>query len=555
VEVIDTSLPSVQEEVEEYELQAGPSRMEQRARSAYSFGGLLGKVVNLVIRVILLTISRVGHAAGRAVAVSYDLFFQRPAKFIGTANLAPFFTLLLISAVCFGLFTALRNSSLPPFFGGGSAPVYQAPDVPASNIAEISARLQALENALAGLSLDTQQSKVKIDSHARVQHDVTGRLDALQSQLQKDSSRTADDRQLDRTSASQSLAAVRSEVESLRTMVSQVVATPSKGDTKSEEDKKAEDAVARARLETLEERVGSVEGGVREALELGKSVVRVPGEGSNSAAPPWWSKITRSGKPLTIKADGQDVTDVIGHLVDTAVARRDLDGIAKADFALFSGGGRIWPKQTSRTIELGPKGAWDKLTAWLFADGERIGRPPAVALHHDNANGRCWAFNGDRGQLGVILARPAFIEEVTIDHVAQQLTWDVRSAPRQMELWGFVEHKENEERVAAWEEARARQRVEDGAANEEDEYVEYWGDDKLKFVRVARFEYDAHAGVPVQTFTADPAVRALGVDFSQVVLRIHSNWGRDDYTCLYRLRVHGEMLAPNLPPSEALADA
>jgi SUN domain-containing protein 1/2 len=46
----------------------------------------------------------------------------------------------------------------------------------------------------------------------------------------------------------------------------------------------------------------------------------------------------------------------------------------------------------------------------------------------------------------------------------------------------------------------------------------------------------------IQTFPIDAEIRSLGIDFGLVVLMVKNNWGMDKYTCLYRVRVHGQRM-------------
>ena len=101
---------------------------------------------------------------------------------------------------------------------------------------------------------------------------------------------------------SQGLQAVRHEIDALRgavTAVQQAEQVVGVGPMNDE--------VARAKLSALEERVGTFEGRLREALELGKTTVKMAGAVTSVAR---WRKIKSSGKKaLSIKAsDGQDVT-------------------------------------------------------------------------------------------------------------------------------------------------------------------------------------------------------------------------------------------------------
>lgn len=533
----EQGLDSISEHEELDKVSSEPPRV-QRARRAFSAGGFLGRIVNFVLRIsaslfvfllraLAVTINIVRQALGGA----FDALFSQPAHWMRRSNPALILKWLIVGAFLYTAFLGLRRVNIISYIPllPSHNTRYEAPEAPAANIAEISSRLQALENALAGLSFDNEQSRARIDSQARGQSDVSGRLGALESRLQKESVRSAEDRNVDRVTATQGLQAVRHEIDNLRSIVSAVQqqsGRESNADPKSDEE-------TRARLSALEERVGHVEGGVREALELGRNSVKAGGAVAGAA---WWSKITSSGKKaLTIKAsDGQDVTELIGHLVDTAVSRHSKDTIAKADFALSSSGASIIPSLTSDTLEIVPQGLWQQTIATITGNGYAIGRPPITALHYETHNGHCWPFVGDQGQLGVLLALPVRIEEITIDHVARDVSWDMRSAPRDMEVWGFVEGAENLAKVAAWEVSR-------NLAGLEVPTQPRSLPSSAKYLRLAQFEYNIDAPNAVQTFPVDEDIRALGLDFGIVTLRMLSNWGRE-FTCLYRFRVHGQKL-------------
>ncbi|KAI9461657.1 hypothetical protein BJY52DRAFT_191156 [Lactarius psammicola] len=532
----EQGLDSIAEHDEPEKLDSEPPRV-QYSRRAFSAGGFLGSIVNLVLRVsasllifLFRTLAVITNVVGQALGGAFDALFNQPAHWIRRSNPALILKWLVVGAVLYTAFLGLRRldlvSYIPPL--SSHTPRYQAPELPAANIAEISTRLQALENALAGLSFDNEQSRARIDSQARGQSDVSGRLGALESRLQKESVRVAEDRNIDRVAASQGLQAVRHEIDNLRIIVS---AAQQSGRESNTDPKSGEEA--RAKLSALEERVGNVEGGVREALELGKNSIKT---GSAVAGAAWWNKITSSGKKaLTIKAsDGQDVTELIGHLVDTAVSRYSKDTIAKADFALSSSGASIIPSLTSDTLEIVPQGLWQQAIATITGNGYAIGRPPITALHYETHNGHCWPFVGDQGQLGVLLALPVRIEEITIDHVARDVAWDMRSAPRKMEVWGFVEGAENLAKVLAWEVARNEAGLDVPIQPRSLPH-------SAKYLRIAQFEYDIDASNAVQTFPIDEDIRSLGLDFGIVVLRVSSNWGKE-FTCLYRFRVHGQKL-------------
>jgi SUN domain-containing protein 1/2 len=508
------------------------------SRRAFSVGGFLGRIVNLVLRLfvdlfiyVLRILSAITNIVGQGLGGAFDALFSKPAHWILRSNPAFLLKWLIVGAVLYSILLGLKTTSLVDYIPSlpSQTTRYQAPEAPAANIAELSKRLQTLENALAGLSLDTEQSRTRIDNQARSHSDVFGRLSALESRLQKEGVRAVEDRNVDRVAANQGLQAVRHEIDALRSAVSAV--------QESERAAKAgptTDEEARANLLALEERVGNFEGGLREALELGRNSVKAGGGSVTSAA--WWNKITSSGKrALNIKAsDGQDVTELIGHLVDTAMSRHSKDSIAKADFALHSGGAVVIPSLTSDTHEIRPQGVRQHVIGYLTGHGYALGRPPITALHHETHIGHCWPFKGDQGQLGVTLSRIVRVEEISIDHVARDIAWDMTSAPREMEVWGLVEGTSNLAKAAALDAARTE-------AGEEIPTQPRSLPHSARYVRIAQFEYDAEAPNAVQTFPVDEEVRKMGMDFGIVVLRVLSNWGQE-FTCLYRFRVHGQMI-------------
>ena len=323
----------------------------------------------------------------------------------------------------------------------------------------------------------------------------------------------------------------------------------------------ASSAEADAKLRALEERVDTVEGGVKEALELGKNAAKVGAPIAGSAAA-WWSKLGSGSSSVPIvkiqSTDGQDVTSLLGHLVDAAVSRSSKDTIARPDFALYSAGAQLIPSLTSETYEIRPSGLRSQLVGLLTGgSGYAIGRPPVTALHHENHVGHCWPFPGTQGQIGVRLSAPVRISDVTIDHVAKEIATDLRSAPRQIELWGMVEGSANVAKVREWRERRQAARDEAAVAaalegldfDDSDPEPEHPRSlpKSSEYVRLVNFTYNIHSPDHIQTFPVRQDVHDLDLDFGVVVLLVKSNWGMDDYTCLYRMRIHGERM-DELPP-------
>ena len=282
------------------------------------------------------------------------------------------------------------------------------------------------------------------------------------------------------------------------------------------------------RLSATEERILEL----KKALAARKTFSTPTAPGPTS----WWNKLLTKLR----LSDGQDITALIRHLVDSAVSTFSQDIIAKPDFALHSGGAWVIGSLTSPTFEIQPQGLGSKMLGLITGNKNKygIGRPPITALHHELQNGHCWPFAGGEGQLGVALSSPIFVEEVTIDHVAKSIAFDMGSAPRQMEVWGLVEGKDNIARVRGWKEDLAARK--EARQQPTDDEVEYLKTLPKHYIRLANFTYNIHSPNNVQTFPVMPEIRELKVDFGILVLRVLNNWGRVDFTCLYRFRVHGQ---------------
>ncbi|KAJ7707624.1 hypothetical protein B0H17DRAFT_1033293 [Mycena rosella] len=517
---------------------AHPPRARSRSRAPSSAprftpGAFMGTVIHVIITFFLL--------CGRVIGTALEILLLRPSRLASRSPLGP----LLKYAFLIGL-VLLASRALPdlglrlPWSGDR---VFHAPEVPAANIAEIAERLRRMETALSGLSLDSERTRSKVEEEARMNVELVGKMGALETRVERETVRAHEAEAASRDAAAAGIKNVKHEMEALQALL-QAYPQQQQGGGGSA----ASDEEARARLKALEERVGSVEGGVRDAIELSK---KGGGPGS-SASPAWWPKSGKSG--LTIKSsDGQDVTAVIADLVNKAVGMYGKDNIARQDFALHSSGGFVIPSLTSPTYEVRPSSLRGKVVGYVTGNGFFVGRPPVTALHYDLHDGHCWPFAGSQGQLGVVLAAPVYIEDITIDHVAAETAVNMRtSAPREMEVWAMVEGRDNLGKLKAWRADKAQRR--DNGESVEDEPVRPKTLPKsMEYIRIATFRYDVDSPSNIQTFPVDEEIKALRIDFGIVVLMVKSNWGMDAFTCLYRMRVHGQTIGADTPSPEELS--
>ncbi|XP_053936055.1 SUN domain-containing protein 1 isoform X8 [Cuculus canorus] len=184
-------------------------------------------------------------------------------------------------------------------------------------------------------------------------------------------------------------------------------------------------------------------------------------------------------------------------IVNNALKLYSQDKIGMVDFALESGGGSIISTRCSETYET--KTALISLFGiplWYFSQS------PRVVIQPDMYPGNCWAFKGSEGYLVIRLSMKIYPTAFTVEHIpkALSLTGNITSAPKNFSVYGLDD--------------------------------EYQKDGKL----LGQYVYDQE-GESLQMF---PVMEKDENAFQIVELRILSNWGHAEYTCLYRFRVHGK---------------
>lgn len=148
-------------------------------------------------------------------------------------------------------------------------------------------------------------------------------------------------------------------------------------------------------------------------------------------------------------------------------------------------------------------------TVFGFPIWYRDNSPRRVIAGHSVKPGECWSFAGETGELYVQLSRAVHVTAITYEHLPRVLSPDLTlaSAPREMAAFAF----------------------ETDAFN------------KVEPVPLGNFTFDQY-GPALQTFFVTERT-PRPVRFVQ--LRVLSNHGRKEFTCLYRFRVHGDL--PEVP--------
>ncbi|KAM5213578.1 SUN domain-containing protein 1 isoform 12-T25 [Hipposideros larvatus] len=192
------------------------------------------------------------------------------------------------------------------------------------------------------------------------------------------------------------------------------------------------------------------------------------------------------------------ITEAQAHvIINNALKLYSQDKTGMVDFALESGGGSILSTRCSETYET--KTALISLFGiplWYFSQS------PRVVIQPDIYPGNCWAFKGSQGYLVVRLSMKIHPTSFTLEHIPKTLspTGNITSAPKDFSVCGLETEYEEEGQL------------------------------------LGRFTYDQE-GESLQMFHVPKRPERA---FQIVELRIFSNWGHPEYTCLYRFRVHGE---------------
>ncbi|XP_071329768.1 SUN domain-containing protein 1 isoform X2 [Trachinotus anak] len=184
-------------------------------------------------------------------------------------------------------------------------------------------------------------------------------------------------------------------------------------------------------------------------------------------------------------------------IVQNALRLYSQDRTGLVDYALESGGGSILSTRCSETYET--KTALMSLFGlplWYFSQS------PRVVIQPDVYPGNCWAFKGSQGYLVIRLSLRILPTSFCLEHIPKALspTGNITSAPRNFTVFGL-----------------------------DDEYQE---EGKL----LGQYTYQED-GESLQTF---PVMEQNDKAFQIIEVRVLSNWGHPEYTCLYRFRVHGE---------------
>lgn len=201
-------------------------------------------------------------------------------------------------------------------------------------------------------------------------------------------------------------------------------------------------------------------------------------------------------RPLKSNVLGDsDMENQVKQWIYSELETYSADRIALADHALESAGGFIVSTRCS--------GSYNRKTALISILGIPIYyniNTPRSVIQASTLPGECWSFKGSEGYVVISLSGAVLPTSFTLEHIPKELSPHGRidSAPKDFTVLGL-----------------------------HDSY-DYDG------IPLGDFRYEEDGPV-IQQFAA----LAQPDHFTHIELRVKSNWGHKEYTCLYRFRVHG----------------
>lgn len=163
---------------------------------------------------------------------------------------------------------------------------------------------------------------------------------------------------------------------------------------------------------------------------------------------------------------------------------------------------------------------------WIFWRNTYMPYKPVMALQRWEEASDCWcaAPSDSKGsaQLAVSMPRAIVPRSITLENIPYSGTLDIASAPRNFEIWVHAPHIQPPSPEV--------QRLSIPECQSVDAPAE-------GYICIGGGEYDIHGLNHVQNF---PLMQRGEVGFvKDVVVRVNNNWGRE-WTCLYRVRMHGD---------------
>lgn len=189
-----------------------------------------------------------------------------------------------------------------------------------------------------------------------------------------------------------------------------------------------------------------------------------------------------------------------------------VEGLARADFAVESGGGHVVDHSEGYFLR---RGQWSFSIRNIFPGSSNL-HPfaPKILQHSLGEPGQCLPLKGSNVFVDIALRTAILVDAITLEHVARSVAFDLSSAPKDFRVLGWHEPDFSNKHVLSKKRST-----------------------KTPYRFLGEFTYKLE-GPTIQTF--DLLFEESSKEFINMVrLHVLSNYGSPTHTCIYRVRVHG----------------
>lgn len=225
-------------------------------------------------------------------------------------------------------------------------------------------------------------------------------------------------------------------------------------------------------------------------------------------------------------------SELSNHLAGLQPGRSTMAGdvaspvMAKVNYFAPNNGALIEPRLTSPTMQK-PDPRWRRVVLRLILSAVYRSRPPETALSPWQDVGDCWCASAnpkqdDSMRLGVRVIEMIYPTELVVENYPNAGSLFPGATPKTIQVWADFEHLDSRE----WQSLNIRQMQGDSPVGP-------------TYALIGQVEYDASVEAShVQHFRLEVNQHQLVYAAQSFVIRVVSNHG-SDYTCLYRVRMHG----------------
>lgn len=201
--------------------------------------------------------------------------------------------------------------------------------------------------------------------------------------------------------------------------------------------------------------------------------------------------------------DEEATMKVVRETVDHKLAIYHADQTNKIDWALFSSGARVQAHSVTEQVLVTPPVIQ---LGFLFEESAPA-KPPKTMLMGNMRTGECWPMKGSDGFAVVELRQAVVVQSFSIEHPDASITPTPLSMPKTVQLFGVKN--------------TASPRLKSQRPADAD------------LVHLGQLDYDSYDPHRIQE-----AFFENTESFQYVMMQVDANYGAN-YTCIYRLRVHG----------------